>query len=192
MRKLITIILLCLSLFNGLAYPANLGEEIAQAIGQLASVSIKLQMKLYVLSAFYYLKNERWPQDKQEFADFFGKMDEESEKEISLLMQSSQEKDTAPKAGSIKEDIDSLSKLIYYDFFPLDNGDLLIEGGFNQKLTKESTGSMNKFPFSTVAHKTEEGFSFSPSDKAKQNTGYLSMPFKFKIKQSPKDQPAEK
>jgi hypothetical protein len=183
MRNLMIIILFCLFIFPGRAYPENFAEELVQAVGQLATVSIKLQMQLYVLCGYYHLKNGTWPKDREEFLAYFAKMDEQSEKELTPLFRSTQEKESTAKTGSVKEDIVALSKLILFDFFPLENGDLLIEGGLNPEISKEAKSSMAKCLFSSVAHKIDEGFSFTPSDKAKQNLNYMSFPFKFKVKE---------
>jgi hypothetical protein len=71
---------------------------------------------------------------------------------------------------------------VYYEFYPLPGGDLLIEGGFTAEFEKEFTSAgFGKCLFSTVARKTKEGFSFAPSDKAKGNRDYLSPKITFKI-----------
>ncbi len=186
-------ILSCLFLFNAPGEAADLGKEIGQGILDLSVVSIREQMTLDILCGYYYLKNGKWPRDRQEFTAFYEKLDEESQKEVLPLLQSFMRKESDPKPESVKEYMDFLSKLLDYELTPLDNGDLLIEGGFNKELAKESSKEssiLDGFRFSVVAHKTEEGFSFSPSDKAKQATGYFNVPFKFKAENPPETKPA--
>lgn len=141
------------------AYTADLGE----AVGRLSAESMKCQILIYTLCSSYYKENGKWPKDKQELEAFFEKSDN---------------KDS-------KESIDYLTKVSSYELTPLDNGDLLIKGGFNKEITKGQDDT-DMFRFSIIAHKSEKGFSFKPSDKAKDMPNSLIAPFKFKSNKGPK------
>jgi len=140
-------ILSCLFLLlTAPAYPADTGKDLVEGIGMLSTEIVKCEMTLCYLCSFYYRDNGMWPKDRQELEAYFKKTDDKN----------------------AKEKMEYLSKMASYELTPLENGDLLIEGGFSKELTKDSSAARS-FCFSCVAHKTEEGVTFTPSDKSKRS-----------------------
>lgn len=165
MKRLVLGVVLLIGILVRCAYPTDLGSDIGEAVAKVALLPTTTQFLLYTGCAAYYMQFNRWPQSKEDLAQGF--------------------KDSEDKTA---QEVNSLDKLIYYDLFPLENGDVLIEGGFNQEITEQLVSSgISKCLFSVIAHKTEDGFSFTPSEKTKDNRDYFSLPLNFKIKKATED-----
>jgi hypothetical protein len=164
MKQLVIGVILLMAI-SGCAYPADLGSDIGEAIGKIVLLPTTTQFLLYTGCAAYYAEHNHWPQTKESFAQGIKNSEDKTAKELN-----------------------SLDELIYYNFYPLKNGDVLIEGGFNQEITEQLVSSgISKCLFSVIAHKTEDGFSFTPSEKTKNNRDYFSLPLNFKVKKEKED-----
>lgn len=160
LKKLIFVLLLLGFFCGSCVYAAGSPNDLGEAIAKVAILPTTSQFLLYTGFSAYYMKFNRWPHDREEFIRALGDKDEKKAKDLS-----------------------SIDELIYYKFSQLENGDLLIEGGFNEKITAQLTSAgFGKCLFSVIAHKSEEGFSFEPSPKNKDNRDYFTIPLKFKVK----------
>ena len=184
MRYFKQVILLALAiviLSNGVALPQNPLDGFAEAIGKLVLQTTKYEAILFALCAQYFMKFNRWPSDKEEFKNYFlDTKNKTSEEETPVMKKFLKAEEGATKKSPEEYAKESFEALVF-DFKNLPDGSLLIEGGLNlDEKTKEDIKKMNLgsiMNFSVIARRTETGFSFSPSEKAKKSTDFLKQVF---------------
>ena len=160
MKIFITIIILfalLLSTISPLATAGNFIEELGGAIAKIYGLMTKHRIVLYTACATYYVKFNRWPSSKAELESYF----------------KNAEGKNAEKNTAILEVLNELN----LDFTQMEDGNVLIEGGYEEKNEKAfEKARLGKCRLSVIGRRTEDGFVFSPSEKAKGNRDYFNLP----------------
>lgn len=180
-KKIIILTLLLTFAFSAVGYPKTMGQAMIGSAAEIIFISMKYQVMLYALCAFYYSRFNRWPQNKEELVKFYQDIKDDKENGLKAMIDSAQS--PWPPSESLGKEIGSLSKTFIYELRPFSGARLLIEGGFNQEITENIAAvGFSKCLFSTVGRKTPDGFSFTASDKNKGGRDYLSVSVNFKVK----------
>lgn len=175
---IITWVILLIFLSGHISFSANAEVNLAKSLVQAGVEIIKYPTTLCILCIIYYGKFSRWPSKRKEFESCFKDLDDKDKKALFSLIQGF--RSTGERSEYSQELFESEMKAFFksidYDFSQLKNGDLLIEGGFNEEITK-SLGFLasSKRYFSIVGHTSEEKFSFLPSEKAERSRCFLKI-----------------
>ncbi|OGW75722.1 MAG: hypothetical protein A2Z72_03385 [Omnitrophica bacterium RBG_13_46_9] len=154
-------------LLNILISPAeaeNFLEGLGGAVSKIYALMTKNQIILYTTCAGYYAKFNKWPSSEKELEDYFTNVENEG--------------------GEKARDILDVLNGMELDFMQLDDGSMLIEGRYKEEVEKEieKTG-LGKFRISVIGRRTQDGFSFLPSDKSKGNRDYFNFPMNMNVKE---------
>lgn len=149
------------------AQPADLAKEYGSAIAGIYGLMCKQRIALYGACATYYLKFDRWPSSEAELEEYFKGADNKDAHKNAVIL-------------------DILSE-INIDFIQLEDGSVLIEGGYREKNEKAfEKARLGKCRIGVVGHRIKEGFSFLPSEKAINNSNYFNLPIKLDMTKSGK------